>query len=111
MSISPCPGRPIAGSTACRRAAVSSSRSASRARSGRIPAAATATAARAISTAYFVSAEGGFEADAEEFERLRAAFDAGGLDTVRSLIWRRPALPDRCWFVGKDWALSRDDTP
>ena len=70
-----------------------------------------AYAARAISTAYFVSAEGGFEADAEEFERLRAAFDAGGLDTVRSLIWRRPALPDRCWFVGKDWALSRDDTP
>jgi protein-L-isoaspartate(D-aspartate) O-methyltransferase len=70
-----------------------------------------AYAARGISTAYFVSAEGGFEADAEEFERLRAAFDAGGLDTVRSLIWRRPALPDRCWFVGKDWALSRDDTP
>ena len=60
---------------------------------------------------YFVCAEGEFEADPEEVERLRAAFDAGGLDTVRSLIWKRPALPDRCWFASKDWALSRDETP
>jgi len=29
-------------------------------------------------------------------ERLRVAFDAGGLDKVRSLVWKRPALPDRC---------------
>ena len=70
-----------------------------------------AYAARAISTAYFVCAEGEFEADPEEVERLRAAFDAGGIDTVRSLIWKRPALSDRCWFAGKDWALSRDETP
>jgi len=70
-----------------------------------------AYAARAISTAYFVCAEGEFEADPEEVERLRAAFDAGGLDTVRSLIWKRPALSDRCWFAGKDWALSGDETP
>ena len=110
---------------ACRRAGGSCSRSASRARSGRIPAAGTATAARrsgsngaatpiaarAVSTAYFVCAEGEFEADPEELERLRAAFEAGGLDTVRSLIWKRPALSDRCWFAGKDWALSRDETP
>ena len=68
-------------------------------------------AARAVSTAYFVCAEGEFEADPEEVERLRAAFDAGGLDTVCSLIWKRPALSDRCWFAGKDWALSRDETP
>jgi protein-L-isoaspartate(D-aspartate) O-methyltransferase len=70
-----------------------------------------AYAARAISTAYFVCAEGEFEADPEEVERLRAAFDAGGLDTVRSLIWKRPALSDRCWFAGEDWALSGDETP
>ncbi|HWY80797.1 MAG TPA: protein-L-isoaspartate O-methyltransferase, partial [Roseiarcus sp.] len=70
-----------------------------------------AYAERAISTAYFVCAEGEFEADPEEVERLRAAFDAGGLDTVRSLIWKRPALSDRCWFAGKDWALSGDETP
>jgi protein-L-isoaspartate(D-aspartate) O-methyltransferase len=68
-----------------------------------------AYAARAISVAYFVCAEGEFEADPEEVERLRAAFDAGGLDTVRSLIWKRPALSDRSWFAGKDWALSSDD--
>jgi protein-L-isoaspartate(D-aspartate) O-methyltransferase len=68
-------------------------------------------AARAISTAYFVCAEGEFEAHREELERLRAAFEAGGIDTVRSLIWKRPALSDRCWFAGKDWALSRDETP
>ena len=70
-----------------------------------------AYAARAISVAYFVCAEGEFEADPEEAERLRAAFDAGALDTVRSLIWKRPALPETCWFAGKDWALSRDETP
>jgi protein-L-isoaspartate(D-aspartate) O-methyltransferase len=61
-------------------------------------------AACAVSTAYFVCAEGGFEADAEEAERLRAAFDAGGLDTVHSLIWKRPAPPDRCWFAGNEAA-------
>jgi protein-L-isoaspartate(D-aspartate) O-methyltransferase len=70
-----------------------------------------AYAARAVSTAYFVCGEGEFEADREELERLRAAFEAGGIDTVRSLIWKRPALPDRCWFASKDWALSRDETP
>jgi len=59
----------------------------------------------------FVCAEGEFEADAEEVEQLRAAFNAGGLDTVRSLMWKRPAPRDRCWFAGKDWALSRDETP
>ena len=70
-----------------------------------------AYAARAVSTAYFVCAEGEFEADREELERLRAAFEAGGIDTVRSLSWKRPALSHRCWFAGKDWALSRDETP
>ena len=59
-----------------------------------------AYAARAISVAYFVCAEGEFEADPEEAERLRAAFDAGALDTVRSLIWKRAALPETCWFAG-----------
>ena len=70
-----------------------------------------AYAARAVSTAYFVCGEEEFEADREELERLRAAFEAGGIDTVRSLIWKRTALSDRCSFAGKDWALSRDETP
>jgi len=123
MSFSSWRGRRIAGSRTSHATAGWCSRSASPARSGRIAAAGIATAAlrierrgdayaaRAISTAYFVCAEGEFEADPEEVERLRAAFDAGGLDTVRSLIWKRPALSDRCWFAGKDWALSGDETP
>jgi protein-L-isoaspartate(D-aspartate) O-methyltransferase len=69
-----------------------------------------AYAARAVSSAYFVCAEGEFGVDPEEVARLRAAFDAGGPGQVRSLVWKRPALADRCWFVGKDWALSRDET-
>ena len=40
-----------------------------------------------------------------------AAFEAGGLDTVRSLIWKRPAPSNHCWFAGEDWALSGDETP
>ena len=119
-SISPFPGRPIAGSKACLRAGVSCSRSACPARSSRIRRLGRATAARrsgsngaatprrapAISTALFVCAEGAksSEADPEEVERLRAAFEASGRAYVRSLIfWKRPALSDRCWFAGKDW--------
>jgi hypothetical protein len=30
---------------------------------------------------------------------------------VDTVTWKRPALPDRCWFAGKDWALSGDETP
>ena len=67
--------------------------------------------ARAVSTAYFACAEGGFEADPDDLARLRAAFEAGGLDTVRSLIWKRPAPSNHCWFAGEDWALSGDETP
>lgn len=70
-----------------------------------------AYAARAVSIAYFVSAEGAFDADPEELTRLRAALEAGGLDTLRSLIWKRPAPPDRCWFMAADWALCRDEAP
>ena len=60
---------------------------------------------------YFACAEGGFEADPDDLARLRAAFEAGGLDTVRSLIWKRPAPSNHCWFAGEDWALSGDETP
>ena len=66
---------------------------------------------RGRSAPYFVRAEGEFEADPEEVERLRVAFDAGGLDTVRSLIWKRPALSDRCWFAGKDWLCLETKRP
>jgi protein-L-isoaspartate(D-aspartate) O-methyltransferase len=65
-------------------------------------------AARAVSPAYFVCAEGAFDADPAHLARLRAAFDAGGLDTIRSLVWKRPA-PSHAWFAAADWALGRDD--
>lgn len=67
-------------------------------------------AARAISPAYFVCAEGAVgAADAADVERLRQSFEDGGLDKVRSLIWKRPAPPDRCWFAGADWALCEEE--
>lgn len=69
----------------------------------------TGYAARAIGAAYFVCAEGGDETDPDHLMRLRAAFDAGGLERVRSLIWKRPAPPGRSWFAGTDWALGEDE--
>lgn len=69
-------------------------------------------AARAITPAYFVYAEGdGLEVAAEELARLRAAFDAGGIDQVSSLVWKPPAPPRGHWFAGADWALCRRDVP
>ena len=68
--------------------------------------------ARAIMPAYFVCAEGGStEVAADELVRLRAAFDGGGIDRVRSLIWKQPAPPDCSWFASETWALCQDDTP
>lgn len=69
-----------------------------------------AYAARAITPAYFVWAEGGFDVATDELARLRAAFERGGLEQVRSLIWKRPAPPERCWFAGASWALGYDQT-
>ncbi|KQT22673.1 protein-L-isoaspartate O-methyltransferase [Bradyrhizobium sp. Leaf396] len=63
-----------------------------------------------VSTAHFVCAEGDLAVgDEAEAEALAKAFSDGGLDKVRSLIWKRPAVPDRCWFAGADWALSTDE--
>lgn len=67
-------------------------------------------AARPVSSAHFVCAEGNLAVrDDAETEALAKAFADGGLDQVRSLIWKNPAPPDRCWFAAADWALSRDD--
>jgi len=67
-------------------------------------------AAEAITPAYFVWAEGNSDVAPDELARLRAAFESGGLDRVRSLIWKRPAPPERCWFIGASWALGCDET-
>lgn len=68
-------------------------------------------AARAITPAYFVWAEGSLDVAAGELARLRAAFEDGGLDRVRSLTWKRPVSPDCCWFEGTSWALCLTETP
>jgi protein-L-isoaspartate(D-aspartate) O-methyltransferase len=69
-------------------------------------------AARAISPAYFVCAEGALaDVDPTDVERLRQSFAAGGIDAVRSLVWKGLPDPDACWFAGASWALCRDEMP
>ena len=60
-------------------------------------------------SAYFVCAEGALSGPGPERDRLKAAFEGGGMEFVRSLIWREPVLPQRCWFAGPGWALSYDE--
>jgi protein-L-isoaspartate(D-aspartate) O-methyltransferase len=42
-------------------------------------------------------------------EALKAAFETGGAQFVRSLRWNEPASPQRSWFVGSGWSLSYDE--
>jgi protein-L-isoaspartate(D-aspartate) O-methyltransferase len=66
-------------------------------------------AARWLGPAYFVCAEGILSRPGADRERLKAAFVGGGAEFVRSLVWREPVLPQRCWFAGSGWALSYDE--
>lgn len=65
---------------------------------------------RALGRVRFIAARGGQGelANAEERAALAAAFARGDVARARSLIWRRPADPARCVFVGEGWALSLD---
>ncbi|MBB5661900.1 protein-L-isoaspartate(D-aspartate) O-methyltransferase [Rhizobium leguminosarum] len=45
-------------------------------------------AARWISTAYFVCADGGLTIDDNEIEALTAAFKRGGIEFIKSLLWK-----------------------
>lgn len=69
-------------------------------------------AVRWLGPAFFVCAEGGegvvTGSDAER-AALHRAFEGGGVEFVRSLHWRRPVRPERCWFTGADWALCYDE--
>ena len=65
-------------------------------------------AARWISRVFFVCAEGDLAKDAPDRAALRAAFAKGGASSVKSLAWKRPADPDRCWFWSPQWSLSYD---
>ncbi|MFC4174328.1 protein-L-isoaspartate O-methyltransferase [Microvirga sp. GCM10011540] len=66
-------------------------------------------AARWLGAAYFVCAEGALAGSPEESAALKAAFERGGVEFVRSLAWKEPGDPGRCWFSGPDWSLSYDE--
>ncbi|MFC5082587.1 protein-L-isoaspartate O-methyltransferase family protein [Microvirga arabica] len=59
----------------------------------------------------FVCAEGRLSQPGEDRQALQAAFESGGMEFVRSLVWRQSATPGRCCFTGAGWALSYDDVP
>ncbi len=69
---------------------------------------ATGFIARWLGPAFFVCAEGALAGTADESEALKAAFERGGVEFVRSLHWRQPPT-DRCWLVGSGWSLSYDE--
>ena len=64
---------------------------------------------RWLGPAYFVCAEGRLSQPGSDREALNAAFERGGVEFVRSLVWQGSAAPERCWFTGSGWALSYDD--
>ncbi|MBY3365031.1 protein-L-isoaspartate O-methyltransferase family protein [Rhizobium laguerreae] len=66
-------------------------------------------AARWIGTAYFVCANGGLSIDDNEIEALTAAFRRGGIEFVKSLLWKTEPRIGRCWYIADQWALCYDD--
>lgn len=68
-------------------------------------------AARWLGPVSFVCAEGRLSPAGAEREALQAAFERGGIEFVRSLIWKESAAPGRCWFTGSRWALCYDEVP
>jgi hypothetical protein len=42
-------------------------------------------------------------------DALKASFERGGFEFVRSLVWQQPFPRNRCWFAASDWALSYDE--
>ncbi|MFW2234367.1 protein-L-isoaspartate O-methyltransferase family protein [Rhizobium sp. CRRU65] len=66
-------------------------------------------AARWIGTTYFVCANGGLTTDDNEIDALTAAFERGGIEFVKSLLWKTEPRIGRCWHIGDQWALCYDD--
>jgi protein-L-isoaspartate(D-aspartate) O-methyltransferase len=66
-------------------------------------------AAKWLGSAYFVCAEGLLAGSAAQGESLRAAFERGGVEFVRSLRWNEPPRPERSWYVGAGWSLAYDE--
>jgi protein-L-isoaspartate(D-aspartate) O-methyltransferase len=67
-------------------------------------------AAKVGGNAYFIRAEGEAStlASDDEREAMLAAFEKGGVESVKSLRWRVPASPEGAWFVGDGWSLEYD---
>ncbi|MGE0154710.1 MAG: protein-L-isoaspartate O-methyltransferase [Reyranellaceae bacterium] len=68
-------------------------------------------AASHVAPAYFVWAAGQRPEDAAMLAKLTEAFDRGGIEFVRSLVWKGAGDPGRCWFWQPDWALCYDKVP
>jgi protein-L-isoaspartate(D-aspartate) O-methyltransferase len=62
-----------------------------------------------LGPASFVCAEGRLSQPGPDRQALQAAFERGGMDFVRSLIWQENAPPGRCCFTGSGWALCYDE--
>ena len=59
----------------------------------------------------FVCAQGRLSQQGKDKQALQAAFESGGMEFVRSLVWQETAPPGRCCFTGAGWALSYDEVP
>ncbi|EJC83834.1 protein-L-isoaspartate carboxylmethyltransferase [Rhizobium leguminosarum bv. trifolii WSM2297] len=75
----------------------------------RIDRGATGYAARWIGNAYFVCANGGLTTDEQEVEKLTTAFKRGGIEFIKSLLWKTEPRIGRCWYIGDQWALCYDE--
>ena len=68
----------------------------------------TEFSAQEITPAFFVHATGLLSVPAGDEAALRTALRHEGAGLVRSLIWKEPAVSERCWFCSPLWSLSRD---
>jgi len=66
-------------------------------------------AARWLGPAYFVCAEGSLAGSHDDGAALKAAFENGGVEFIRSMTWKEPAPPGRTWFSGPGWSLGYDE--
>ena len=61
---------------------------------------------RWLGPAWFVCADGDAITTEAEQDALKAAFERGGVEFVRSLHWQASPPVDRIWHSGEDWHLS-----
>ncbi len=65
--------------------------------------------AQVLGPVSFVFVEGtGSNLPNAEIQALDESLEAKGWEAVRTLVWKSPPDPERCWFAGSDWGLSFD---